>query len=101
MFVGVLNHEGYSNFPGDDGCEGGCTQTTCVLVSETKPDKVSLGAYLIEAQCLSVRFEGFFVVFLALLNQPEDVPTDMGLEIKSHALLDEVDALFTPSHVGK
>ena len=66
-FAGVLNHEGCSNFPGDDGCKGEFTQTTCVLVSETKQDKVSLGAYLIEAQRLSVRFQGFFVVFFALL----------------------------------
>jgi hypothetical protein len=72
-----------------------------VLVSEAKPDKVSLGAYLVEAQGLSVRFEGLFVVFLALLYESEDVPTDMGREIESHALLDEIDAFFTPSHVRK
>ena len=78
-----------------------CTQATCVLVSETKPDKVSLGAHLIKAQRLGVRFEGFFVVFLTLLNQAEDVPTDMGREIESHALLDEIDALFAPSHMGE
>jgi len=101
VFAGALSHEGYSNFPGDDGCKGGCTQTTCVLVSETKPDKVSLGAHLIETQRLGVRFEGFFVVFLALLYQAEDMPTDMGCKIESHALLDEIDALFTPSHVGE
>ena len=67
-FGGEPSHEGYSNFPGDDGGKGGYTQTTCVLVSETKPDEVSLGAHLIKTQRLSVRFEGFFVVFLALLD---------------------------------
>ena len=100
-FGGVLSRGGYSNFPGDDGCKGGCTQTTCVLVSETKPDKVSLCAHLIKTQRLGVRFKGFFVVFLALLYQAENVPTDMGREIESHALLDEIDALFASSHVGE
>lgn len=66
-FADAPSHGGYLSFPGDDGRKGECTQSTCVLVSETKPDKVSLGAYLIEAQRLGVRFEGLLVVFLALL----------------------------------
>ena len=72
-----------------------------MLVSEAKPDKVSLVAHLIKTQRLGVRFEGFLVVFFALLYQAKDVPTDMGGEIESHSLLDEIDALFTPSHVSE
>lgn len=58
-------------------------------------------AYLVEFESLGVGLEGLFVVFLALLDEAEDMPADMRGEVKTHALLDEVDALVAPAHVDE
>ena len=44
---------------------------------------------LVDAEGHQVRFEGFFVVVLALLYEGPDVPAYVRLEVFAHAVLDE------------
>ena len=58
-------------------------------------------ANLVKAQCLTIRFQGFLIVFLALLYETEDMPADMRRQVEPDTLLDEFQTFFPLAHVGE
>lgn len=50
-------------------------------------------------QCLSVRFEGFLVFLIRLLDETEDMPADVRSQIEPDASFHQIEAFLSLAHV--